>query len=137
MNAKSTSVLRTALDILLLLVLALTSYLGFQSAWDDGSTAKKTGEFITVGAIFTYAVAGVVALIGLLRKRNWAWIFVAVWAAFSAIAGGLATIVYGEQGFGTGAVAAVATLLLIGLPCFYWVRKMMQRQIIDPSRSRP
>jgi hypothetical protein len=63
------SILQTGLDILLLVVLAIGSLLAFQDAWHDGSMATKTGEFITVGTIFNYAIAGVVALIGFLARK--------------------------------------------------------------------
>jgi hypothetical protein len=122
------SIIKTTLDILLLLVLAVTSLLAFHSAWNDGSVAKKPGEFITVATVFTYGAAGVVALIGFLRKKNWAWIFVLVWAVFCSIAAGLATVVYGEQGLAIAAVAGISALALVGLPCLYWARKMAKRQ---------
>lgn len=137
MSGRSKSILQTGLDILLLVVLAIGSMLAFQDAWHDGLMAKKTGEFITVATIFIYGIAGVVALIGFLSKKNWAWIFVLIWAIFITITAGLATVVYGEQGVGIATVAAVSTLLLFGFPCVYWARKMVKRYSENLARSNP
>lgn len=126
MNSRAGTILRHALDILLFLILGVISVLGFHSAWNDVVQSKKLWEFVTTAIVFLYAVAGTIAFWGLLRKKYWSLIFVMIWGVGCMMAGGLATVVWGEQGLATGAIAA-ASVLIIVIPVFYWTRKMVSR----------
>ncbi|HSC46655.1 MAG TPA: hypothetical protein VLG68_01070 [Gammaproteobacteria bacterium] len=95
--------------------LLILSVLGFQGLWDQLRSVDTLGRTVSTAAQIAYVVLGVIAAAALIRKPRWSRGLLYAWAAALTLTGATAPIVWGEQGWIGGVIAAVITALLAKL----------------------
>ncbi|HSG80861.1 MAG TPA: hypothetical protein VLC48_01320 [Gemmatimonadota bacterium] len=100
---------------LVLLVLGVTSFMGFLDATENMRAADTFLKKISNTAQLTYVIFGAVSILVILAKqRNAAWPLIA-WAAAITATAALSTHVWGGAGLGTSLAAGAAAAAAAGL----------------------
>ncbi len=95
--------------MLLLLALAWTGLSGGVNQIDESITAGQKAQTFSQ---FAYGVFGVLGVVTIFWGRRWNPVILGFWVVSLTMAAGLASIVWGETGFGIGLLAGGATLLI-------------------------
>ena len=99
-------VIRAWLAVLCLLALSVAGFWGVASQW---SISRSFGEIFSTAVQSVYALLGLVAIVGLRRRMRWARGVLWVWLLALVLTGATGPVVWGGQGWGAGAMAAVLT----------------------------
>jgi peptidoglycan/LPS O-acetylase OafA/YrhL len=96
--------------MLLLLGLAWSGLDGGPRQWPQ---AQNPGQRAQTIAQLGYGLLSLLGILVIFRGRRWARHVWVAWAVCVTVAAGLAPVVWGETGWGTGLLAAVAGLLVV------------------------
>ena len=111
MNRTVSNVLR-GVGVVLLLLLAYTGIAGAISQYSESHT---TGQWVQTTLQLVFGVFSVLAVIVAFRPSRWRRAVNVVFIASTTLAGGLAPIVWGEQGLAAGVASALVCLLIVWL----------------------
>jgi hypothetical protein len=104
---------RTLLWRLVALVLPLlTGLLGAFNGPEAFRVATTGGQRIAAGTQTAYGILGLTSTIGLAQGRIWARQALIAWAILLTITGGMAPVIWGATGVGSGLLALVATAVI-------------------------
>jgi len=92
---------------LLFLVLAFNGLVGGVGQLHDANTPGRQIETATQMA---YGLFALLSLVTTFRARHWAPLLLTSFAISASVAGGLASVVWGESGVGTGVLSGFAAL---------------------------
>ena len=112
-------------------ILVTVSLLGAQAAMGQMSDAVTTGQWICTWTQCVYAVTGIVATAGLVRRRSWHRPVLWIWAACVAVTGGLAPVVWAAAPPVAGLTAGLASAAIAGVVIL--LVHQMPRQLRGPS----
>ena len=98
-----------------LVMLILLSSVGFQGALGDVRSAETLGQQAHTAIQLAAAVAGMVAAVGLWAQRRWVRLPLLMWALLITLSGGLAPVIWGGAGWGTGLGAAAGSAAIAGV----------------------
>lgn len=95
---------------LLIALFLFSSGVGFYNAGDEFRAATGV-EFVVVGSVLTYSVAGLFAAFGIYRRRRWAYVPILISACGSASAAATGSLLYGETDWSVALVSGASVLL--------------------------
>jgi MYXO-CTERM domain-containing protein len=103
----------------IVVVLGATAWLGLAEGWVLTRTGVTTGQHVATGTQLAYGVFALLALAGVLARRRWAFIPLALWGLALTATAALAPVVWGKSGWqaalaGGAGAAVVAALVLWG-----------------------
>jgi hypothetical protein len=96
-------------------LLVAVSALGLWSSIESLASNTTTGQRVATFTQFGYALTGFAAAAGLVTRRAWAPTALWLWAVLITLTGGLAPVVWGGSGPGTGLAAGATTAAIAGL----------------------
>ncbi|MES2177138.1 MAG: hypothetical protein V4550_04670 [Gemmatimonadota bacterium] len=109
---------RITVTVLFLLAVGLTA---LKDVANEMQHDMSAGQRVAALTELTYAIAGLLAAVGYLRRAPWARPALYVWCVFSTFTAGLATIVWGhadiKSAIGASAGGVIISLLIL------WVTK--------------
>jgi hypothetical protein len=95
--------------------LLLCAYGGIVEGLDASRSASTPAQKIAAASQLLYGAGAAAALLARLLLRRWSLPLLLVWGAALTVTGGLAPVVWGEQGPAVGLVAAVAVAAVVAL----------------------
>lgn len=104
-------------------LLVVVSGLGLSSAMGSLDSITTTGQRVDSFTQFGYALAGFAAAAGLVARRAWARTVLWLWAPLVTLTGGLAPVVWGGSGPGTGLAAGALSAVIAGLVVWLATRR--------------
>jgi hypothetical protein len=96
-------------------LLVAVSAFGLWSSIESLGSDTTTGQRVATFTQFGYALGGFAAATGLVTRRAWARTALWLWAALITLTGGLAPVVWGGSGPGTGLAAGAVSVAIAGL----------------------
>ncbi len=109
------------LDVLLVLLLLASGYLGLKDGVPLTREAHTAGQWAATCSELGYGVAAVAALVAWASRHAWQGRLLLVWAAALVVTSALAPVVWAHSSFGTGAASGAGTAVVVAL--LLWGRR--------------
>jgi hypothetical protein len=123
-------------SVVLLLLLGVAGLEGFLNDFDE---VEALGQRIHTVAQLSFGITGLAAGIGAILKKSWAGAVALVFAFAAALAAGLAPVVWGDAGIGSG-IASAAVAFFLGFLLYLGVRADTPEETASegrPPEGRP
>ncbi len=115
-------------------LLLLTAYTGIVDGLDTIRSATKPLERVAAASQLAYGGLAVATLIASLIVRRWVLPLLLLWGAALTLTGGLAPVVWGEQGALVGVLGGLCTAGVAALAI--WAGRRHNRDVAARSRTR-
>lgn len=100
--------------LLAALILASSAFTGLRQGPRLLGEAAGPAQFVVAVGQIVYAVAALVALVGLWRRQAWTFAVTAVWALATTTVAATASMAWSNAGLGTAFLAGLVTATLAG-----------------------
>lgn len=103
----------------------------FEGGGGVGS-ARTLGPRIVAWAQLFYGAFALAALLAMIARRGWVFPLLLVWGAALIVAGGAASVVYGETSLLVGAAGAASVAVLVALVFWGWRKDVQADAPLEP-----
>ena len=107
-----TPAVRRVLLVVAMLLLLVLAWTGLRGGLNQIPQSQSTGQKAQTLSQFAYGVFGFLGVVTTFWGRRWNPVIMRCWVVSLTLAAGLASIVWGETGLGTGLLAGGARLLI-------------------------
>lgn len=101
-------------------IVALCAYAGLEDGLRAFAGAVTAAQRVASVTQLLYGALSVAVLLAMLFRRGWVAALLLAWGAAVTVTGGLAPVVWGEQGWGVGAAAGASVAAAVALVLWAW-----------------
>jgi hypothetical protein len=112
----------------------LSAYTGIVDGLDTSRSATQPLERVAAASQLAYGGLAVATLVALPIMRRWVLPLLLLWGAALTLTGGLAPVVWGEQGALVGVLGGLCTAGIVAL--VVWACRRHNRDVAEGSRAQ-